>query len=99
MTLTDTKKHHAEFTAKDASGAMWAIKVDDDNRVAEREPYTAPMAEDAARAAIERLGYTYDGDFEVKKHHVEADAKDKAGREVRVEINADGTLRKERFEG
>ncbi|WP_279482725.1 hypothetical protein [Aureimonas sp. SK2] len=99
VTLTDTKKHHAEFTVKDAAGAMWEIKVDDDNRVAEREPFTPPMAEDAARAAIEKLGYTYDGDFEVKKHHVEADAKDASGREVRVEINADGSLRKERFEG
>jgi hypothetical protein len=56
------------------------------------------MAEDAARAAIEKLGYTYGGDFEVKKNHVEADAKDAAGRDVRIELNADGSLRKERFE-
>ncbi|MBB3937468.1 hypothetical protein [Aureimonas phyllosphaerae] len=98
VTLTDTKKHHAEFTAKDATGKVWAVKVDEDNRLAEREPYVAPMAEDAARAAIEKLGYTYGGDFEVKKNHVEADAKDAAGRDVRIELNADGSLRKERFE-
>ncbi|RIY00780.1 hypothetical protein D3218_10230 [Aureimonas flava] len=99
VTLTDTKRHHAEFTAKDADGRMWEIKVDDDNRIDEREPYAAPLGEDAARAAIERLGYTYGGDYEVMKDHVEADAKDASGRDMRIELNADGSLRKERFEG
>ncbi|WP_182084237.1 hypothetical protein [Aureimonas sp. ME7] len=97
--LTDTKRHHAEFTAKDAGGKVWALKVDDDNRIAEREPFVAPLSEDAARAAIEKLGYTYDGDFETRRDHVEADAKDASGRDLRIELNADGSLRKERFEG
>jgi hypothetical protein len=73
------------------------VKVDEDNAVAEREPYRAPMTEEAAKAAIEKLGYTYVGEFETRKDHVEANAKDGAGKSVRVEINADGSLRKERF--
>lgn len=96
--LVDTLKHHAEFTAKDAAGAVWLVKVGEDNAVSEREPYRAPMSEEAAKAAIEKLGYTYGGDFDVRKNHVEADAKTAAGQSVRVEINLDGTLRKERFD-
>lgn len=96
--LVDTKRHHAEFTAKDAAGATWALKVNDDNELTEREPFQAPLAEDAARAAVERLGYTWVGDYEAKKDHVEADATDASGRAVRIELNGDGSLRKERFD-
>lgn len=98
ITLLDTKKRHAEFTALDAAGSSWLVKVDEDNEVTERQPYRAPLSEDAARAAVEALGYTWGGDFEAKTNHVEADATDAAGRSVRVEIASDGSLRKERFD-
>lgn len=98
VTLTDTKKHHAVFTAKDAQGAVWQLRVDDDNRIAERRPFVAPLAEDAAKAAAGRLGYTDPSDYAVRGDHIELDAKDATGRSVRIELNADGSLRKERFD-
>jgi uncharacterized protein YdeI (BOF family) len=97
VALTDTKRHHAEFTATDAAGQRWSVKVDEDNAIAEREPFVAPLDEAGARAALEKLGYTYVGDYEAHPRHVEAEAKDKSGRDVTVELNFDGTLRKERF--
>lgn len=98
IVLLDTRKHHAEFTAQDAAGTAWLVKVDEDNAIREREPYAAPLSEDAARTAVEALGYTWEGDFETGKNHVEADARTADGRSVRVEIAADGSLRKERFD-
>ncbi|WP_058600028.1 hypothetical protein [Aureimonas ureilytica] len=99
VTLVDAKRHHAEFTATDAAGQRWDLKVDENNAIAEREPYVAPLDEAATKAAIEKLGYTYVGDYETGPRHVAAEAKDKSGRDVTVELNFDGTLRKERFEG
>lgn len=98
IVLLDTKRHHAEFTAQDADGATWRVKVDEDNAVREREPYAAPLSEEAARTAVEALGYTWEGGFETGRNHVEADARNADGRSVRVEIAADGSLRKERFD-
>ncbi|WP_062011370.1 hypothetical protein [Aureimonas sp. AU4] len=98
VALIDTKKHHAEFTAKDAKGAAWQLRVDEDNQIAERRPFVAPLAEDAARAAAGRLGYTDLSDYAVRGDHVEMDARDAGGRQVRIELNADGTLRKERLD-
>ncbi len=98
VVLLDAKKHHAEFTARDAAGASWRVKVDEDNAIREREPYAAPLSEDATRTAVEALGYTWEGGFETRRNHVEADARTPDGRSVRVEIAADGSLRKERFD-
>ncbi|WP_062112864.1 hypothetical protein [Aureimonas sp. AU40] len=97
VTLQDAKRHHAEFTATDASGQRWSVKVDEDNAIAEREPYVATLDEAGAKSAVERLGYTYVGGYEAHPRHVETEAKDKSGRDVTVELNFDGTLRKERF--
>ena len=99
VTLEDAKRHHAEFLATDANGQRWSVRVDEDNRIDEREPYVAPLDEAAVKAAVEKLGYTYVGDYEAHPRHVEAEAKDKTGRDVVVELNFDGSLRKERFEG
>ncbi|KQT57313.1 MULTISPECIES: hypothetical protein [unclassified Aureimonas] len=98
VSLVDTGPRHAEFRAKDAAGAEWSVKVDDDGEIAEREPYKAEMTEAEAKSAVEKLGYTYEGDFEARREHVEVEAKDKAGKTVVVELNTDGSLRKERFD-
>lgn len=98
VVLLDTKKHHAEFTATDSAGAAWLVKVDEDNAIREREPYAAPLSEEAARTAVEALGYTWNGDFDTEKDHVEVDAHTADGRSVRIEIASDGSLRKERFD-
>ncbi|WP_427024315.1 hypothetical protein ACP4J4_17710 [Aureimonas ureilytica] len=99
VTLEDAKRHHAEFLATDAGGQRWSVRVDEDNQIDEREPYAAPLDEAGVKAAVEKLGYTYVGDYEAHPRHVSAEAKDKAGRDVVMELNFDGSLRKERFEG
>ncbi|KQT54141.1 hypothetical protein ASG43_00470 [Aureimonas sp. Leaf454] len=97
LTLMDTGRHHAEFRARDAAGAEWSLTVNDDGELAEREPFKPLPTPEQARTAVEKLGYTYDGDVETRREHVEVDARTPAGRSVVVELNADGSLRKERF--
>ncbi|KQT86166.1 hypothetical protein [Aurantimonas sp. Leaf443] len=98
VSLVDRKKKDASFKATDAAGTVWLVKVGSDNAVREREPYRAPLDEAAAKAAVERLGYTYDGDYDTGPRHVEVAARTKDGKAVELELNFDGTLKKERFD-
>ena len=97
VTLQEERRHDADFTATGPDGKLWLVKVDAADAIVEREPYQPLPDEAAAKAAIEKLGLKWTGGFTERKHHVEADAATADGKSLVVELNPDGSLRKERF--
>lgn len=98
----DKRKYEVEGFSAD--GARIEIKADLDGRLIEFEMKRddddrVALSEEAARASLEKLGYTDFGWVEAKKKHVHLEARNSFGERVEVHVNANGQVTKERLLG
>lgn len=96
--VDEVKREHVEVDARDRDGQWWELKVDRDGRILKREHKKAPLPVD--EAAIRRLlqdnGYRFERIADVDHDEIEVLATNDHNERVKIEIDGQGRIKKEK---